>query len=190
MLGQALQEAPEWTHVMWIDADIEWQPENVLVLLAEDKDIIGGPYPCKNLPLKPSSAVSPIEGGEETDTLIETYYIATGFMLVKRGVCEAMHDHYYDELKFRYSTQQTKEYKYVDLFSPIIDKSKDDLYLSEDYSFCKRAYDIGFNCYMSKRFELGHAMGSFVFSREKERMILTRYEEKGMVKTLDSSVNI
>lgn len=185
MLSQAVQEAKDWTHVMWVDADIEWEPEHLLMLLAEDKDIIGGPYPCKSLPLKDSAANKPIENGIETKDLVETYYIATGFMLVKRHVCEAMMEHYYDELKFRYSTRNEKSYKFVDLFSPIIDANNDDLYLSEDYAFCKRAVDIGFKAFMSRRFNLGHAMGSTVFSKEKEKEMLKRYEDKGLIKILD-----
>jgi len=184
MLSQAILDCEDWTHVVWIDADIEWKPEHIMMLLAEDKDIIGGPYPCKSLPLKRTAADKPIADGEETDTLIETYYIATGFMMVKRHVCKAMMDHYYDELKFRYPTRKEEYRRYVDLFAPIIDENNEDLYLTEDYAFCKRAVDIGFKAYMSKRFELGHAMGSFVFSEEKEKEILSRYEEQGKIKII------
>lgn len=185
MLSQAVEENKEWTHVMWVDADIEWQPEHLLMLLAEDKDIIGGPYPCKSFPLSASSSNKPIENGEETENLIETYYIATGFMLVKRHVCETMMEHYYDELKFRYVTRNKRDYKFVDLFAPIIDSANDDLYLSEDYAFCKRAVDIGFKAFMSKRFNLGHSMGSILFSKEEEKKMLKRYQAKGMIKILD-----
>jgi len=184
MLSQAVEDAPEWTHVMWVDADIEWKPEHIMMLLAEDKDIIGGHYPCKGLPLKETSGIKPIEGGEETDTLVETFYIATGFMLVKRHVCEAMMEHYRNELKFRYSCSGNDQRKFVDLFSPIIDETNDYLYLTEDYAFCKRAVDIGFKAYMSKRFELGHAMGSFVFSKEKEKKVLDAYESQGKIKII------
>lgn len=185
MLSQAIKECKDWTHVMWIDADIEWQPEDLLTLIAEDKDIIGGPYPCKSFPLNDTSANKPIKGGIETEHLVETYYIATGFMLVKRHVCEAMIKHYHDELKFRYTSSKEVDYKFVDLFSPIIDTDNDDLYLSEDYSFCKRAVDIGFKTFMSKRINLGHSMGSTLFSKEKENEMLKRYEEKGVIKILD-----
>lgn len=190
MLSQAVQDVPEWTHVMWVDADIEWEPEHIMMLLAEDKDIIGGPYPCKTYPLKHTSASKPIKGGEETDSLIETYYVATGFMMIKRHVCEAMMKHYEDELKFRYSTKTHGSRKFVDLFAPIIEADNNDLYLTEDYAFCKRAKQIGFQVYMSKRFQLGHTMGSYVFSKEKENKMLKEYEDQGKIKILDSSVNI
>ncbi len=185
MLSQAVQKLDDWTHVMWIDADIQWEPEDIMHLFIEDKDIIGGYYPIKNYPIRPASAFKPVTGGEETDSLIETFYIATGFMLIKRNVCEAMMDHFNEELKFRYSNSKETENKYVDLFAPIIDADNDDLYLTEDYAFCKRARQIGFKTYMSKKVQLGHAMGSHVFSTSKENEILKAYEDQGKIKILE-----
>ena len=37
------------THLLFIDADIQFNPQDVLALLALDKDIIGGPYPKKSI---------------------------------------------------------------------------------------------------------------------------------------------
>lgn len=184
MISQAVQDLPDWTHLMWIDADIEWEPTDVMKLLVEDKDIIGGYYPCKTFPLIQASAPKSHEG-EETETLVETPYIATGFMLIKRTVCEAMHEHYMPELKFYYGSETHRDRRYVDLFAPIIDKEKNDLYLTEDYAFCKRANDIGFKSWMSKRVKLGHVMGSWVFSEEAENKMLDKYETKNKIKRLD-----
>ena len=35
------------THMLFIDADIHFDPKDVIALLALDKDVIGGPYPKK-----------------------------------------------------------------------------------------------------------------------------------------------
>ena len=43
---------PESTHLMFIDADIGWEPWHVLAMLDRDVDIIGGLYPMKTLPIK------------------------------------------------------------------------------------------------------------------------------------------
>ena len=40
------------THLMFIDADIGWEPWHLLVLLDAQKDVIGGLYPMKSLPVK------------------------------------------------------------------------------------------------------------------------------------------
>lgn len=38
-----------FTHLLFIDADIHYDPRDVIALLALDKDIIGGPYPKKSI---------------------------------------------------------------------------------------------------------------------------------------------
>ena len=37
------------THLLFIDADINFNPQDVLALLALDRDVIGGPYPKKSI---------------------------------------------------------------------------------------------------------------------------------------------
>lgn len=37
------------THLLFIDADINFNPQDILALLALDRDIIGGPYPKKSI---------------------------------------------------------------------------------------------------------------------------------------------
>ena len=41
--------ASDYTHLLFIDADIQFNPQDILALLALDKDIIGGPYPKKSI---------------------------------------------------------------------------------------------------------------------------------------------
>ena len=177
MLNRALVLDKEWTHVLWIDADLRFKPEYIHSMVVEDKDIIGGFYPKKGLPI--DFASSPAPGGEDTENLFETIYVATGFMLIKRAVVEKMVEHYKEELAFFY--QGTSEA--VHLFHPIIDVESDRLFLTEDYAFCKRARDLGFRCYMSKRFELPH-IGVIEYSADNEKQILEGYEKRGRIKIL------
>ena len=37
------------THLLFIDADINFNPQDILALLALDRDIVGGPYPKKSI---------------------------------------------------------------------------------------------------------------------------------------------
>lgn len=37
------------THLLFIDSDIQFNPQDILALLALDRDIIGGPYPKKSI---------------------------------------------------------------------------------------------------------------------------------------------
>jgi hypothetical protein len=47
MLANALCD-PGTSHIMFIDADIEWNPYDILKLLLADKGVIGGIYPLKS----------------------------------------------------------------------------------------------------------------------------------------------
>jgi len=173
MLGRALED-DSWTHIMWIDADLRFEPQCIHSMVLNDKDIIGGFYPKKGLPIDYAS--SPTPGGEDDENVFETIYVATGFMLIKREVITAMLEHYGDELTFSYQGSNN----YVDLFAPLIQKENNNLYLTEDYAFCYRAKALGFKCFMSKLFELPHT-GQFEFSAENEKEILEAYEAKGRI---------
>ena len=38
-----------FTHLMFIDGDIEWEPMDIIKLLLKDKDLVGGSYPHKSI---------------------------------------------------------------------------------------------------------------------------------------------
>lgn len=171
LLHRALRDK-SWSHVLWIDADLKFEPRCIRRLLVDNKDIVGGYYPKKGLPIEPASA--PVAQGEETEHLLETSYVATGFMMIKREVIEAMIEHYKDELTFRYGDMDGC----VALFNTMIDENG--TYLTEDYAFCHRAKSLGFRVWMDKRFILPH-IGQMEYSIEQEQRILESYEKAGRI---------
>lgn len=161
-----------WTHMLWIDADVGFTMDDVWKLLIADKDIVGGMYPFKRFPIEWTSAPYPMTGGKhEGDNLVQTDYVATGFMLIKREAYAKMHEQFKDELKFRYWDQD-----FVHLFEPIIDKDRDNLYLSEDYAFCKRAASAGLEAWVRNDVRLTHT-GSTVYSEEEQALMLSRLQD-------------
>ena len=84
---------PDSTHLMFIDADIGWEPWHLLVMLNRDVDVIGGLYPMKSLPVK--WCVNGFEGAEvsEDGNLQEVSKTGTGFLLIKREVFEKLDAH-------------------------------------------------------------------------------------------------
>jgi hypothetical protein len=101
--------AEGFTHMLFIDADIHFDPRDVIAMLAMDKDIVGGPYPKKSIKwgaikeavkrhpdISPSDmekvagdfVFNPAPGTEKFSVAepIEVLEIGTGFMMIKREV--------------------------------------------------------------------------------------------------------
>jgi hypothetical protein len=107
----------DFTHLLFIDSDIHYNPQDVIACLALDKDVIGGPYPKKSINwhnvaqaarnhpnLEPKelenlvgeyvfNVVKGTQSFQVTDPL-EVLEIGTGFMMVKRHVFDKMKDAY------------------------------------------------------------------------------------------------
>jgi hypothetical protein len=101
------------THLLFIDSDIGFAAEDVITLLALDKDIIGGPYPRKSINWKnvhTAARKNPTMNPKELENFVGEYVfntldgttsfkvlepldvleIGTGHMLIKRHVFEQM----------------------------------------------------------------------------------------------------
>ena len=88
----------EYERILFIDADVGFNPEDVFNLLKYDKDIICGAYPMKTIPLRYNYNITqpPVEEGE----LVKIDNIGFGFVLIKRKVFKDISQKYGDELKF------------------------------------------------------------------------------------------
>jgi hypothetical protein len=150
---------PDSTHLMFIDADIGWEPWHLLVLLNRDVDVIGGLYPMKSLPVK--WCVNGFEGAEEgPDGLQEVTKTGTGFLLMKRGVFEKLNSH--PAVKpFNSDIGLPPELnKYMKTYFDTA--VRENRYYSEDWTFCENWRDIGGKVWVDKRVLLKHT-GTYVF---------------------------
>ena len=179
------------THLFFVDADIGWEPWHLLVLLNHDKDVIGGLYPMKTMPIK--WVVNGFEGAEEgPDGLQEVSKAGTGFLLMKRHVFEKMAVH-----------PAVKPYKNDIGLDPKFDKHlktyfdtavRQGRYYSEDWTACENWRDLGGKVYVDKRVLLRHS-GSYVFCMENQDhlmntigpMYLEQQVNAGKVKLVDQN---
>ena len=152
------------THLMFIDADIGWEPWHLLVMLDRRKDVIGGLYPMKSLPVK--WCVNGIPGQEEgVDNLIEVTKTGTGFMLIKREVFEKMNAHpavkpFTNDIGLDPSlNKDMKTY-----FDTAVREGR---YYSEDWTFCENWRDLGGQIFVDKRVLLKH-VGTYVFDGQAQ----------------------
>lgn len=103
----------DYTHMMFIDSDIHFDPNDVIALLALDKDVIGGPYPKKSINwgnVAETARRNPDLNPKELENLVGEYVfnvvkgtqqfqvsdplevmeIGTGHMMIKRQVFEKL----------------------------------------------------------------------------------------------------
>jgi hypothetical protein len=154
---------PESTHLMFIDADIGWEPWHLLVMLNADKDVIGGLYPMKSLPIK--WCVNGFDGAKEDGALQEVSKTGTGFLLIKRHVFEKLNKHpHVIPFKNDIGLPQELDAHMKTYFDTGVRENR---YYSEDWAFCENWRDLGGEVWVDKRVLLRHS-GTYVFSNENQ----------------------
>jgi hypothetical protein len=152
------------THLLFVDADIGFEPEQVFRFLAFGADMTAGVYPLKRLDWNRLEALA-AEGKRPLETASLTYMLeledarpieakggfakvkhaGAGFLMVKRSALEKMVEKY-PELKYRHNLQAGDPLKdnpwRCALFNCIVDPATGN-FLSEDFSFCRRWRDCG-----------------------------------------------
>lgn len=187
---------PEYTHLLWIDADIGFSPEDVLRLLDSGHDVAAGIYPLKrvNLPdaLPAMTAqqfkavtlgfpLNPTGVGYNigADGFVEVLDAPTGLMLIKREVLTRMAAHY-PELKYKPDTMLGLEGlagqiddHYYRLFDVMVDETG--RYLSEDYAFGRRWQAMGGKVHADVRGRLSH-QGQYLYEGNVLQTLMARHE--------------
>ena len=145
----------ELTHLLFIDADIQFKPEDVLKLIIANKEVVGGAYAQKWLDkslikdaiinkknddfLNISTRVSVhLENHKDTpNMLMKCSYITTGFLLIKKSAFEKISNKYPE---FYYINDidgyHNPGAKFYDYFQIGINKETR-RYESEDYGFSR-----------------------------------------------------
>lgn len=187
------------THLLFIDADIGFEPEQVFRLLHFDADVTAAAYPLKQIgweimPAAVQAGREPLESatldyvleGETTNGLItrdgfvKARYAGTGFLMIRRAALLAMIARY-PELQY------AREHKANDplagspwraaLFNCIIDQATG-TYLSEDYSFCKRWTEMGGEIWVDYKSRLQH-IGPMIFRGDMAARVDLPPEQSG-----------
>jgi hypothetical protein len=156
------------THLMFIDADIGWEPWHLLVMLNADKDVIGGLYPMKSLPIK--WCVNGFEGAKtsEDGNLQEVSKTGTGFLLIKREVFEKLNKHpHVIPFKNDIGLDPALDAHMKTYFDTGVRENR---YYSEDWAFCENWRDLGGEVWVDKRVLLKHS-GTYVFDHAAQEKV-------------------
>lgn len=143
------------TDLMFIDADINFEPEDVMRLMAwasaPQIGIVGGvPRTRKSQAVYIAQLDQDAEGLTMNSMgLVRAKRIATAFMMVRREVLERMVQEkpqweYYD---------QNSEQKLSAVFDFLVTPEG---YVGEDYLFCDRARELGYEVWIDPTIKLGH----------------------------------
>jgi hypothetical protein len=176
---------PSATHLMFIDADIGFSPEQFHRLVAADQDLVAGMYPIKNIDWDEAKKRSrpdmtpdemrtagyhyvgvplPRAEREELDGFVTGECCGAGFMLIKRRALKQLIAAY-PETKFKsiqtYPAPKAQSENQYALFDCMIDPDTG-AYLSEDFAFCHRYRRIGGKVWLDTKSELQHT-GSHEF---------------------------
>jgi hypothetical protein len=163
------------THLLFIDADIGFDPEQVSRMMAFDRDVVAGMYPLKQIDwvngLGRAHAGEPVEtaalryvgapcrgeAARSRDGFVTADYAGTGFMLIRREVFLRMAEAY-PNLRYaacHNSSQPSLSPNQYAFFDCMIEKDTGN-YLSEDYTFCRRWRDLGGQIWLDTQGALTH----------------------------------
>ena len=172
-------EQPRWSHLLFIDADIGFEPDQAFRLLASGHGVVGGIYPVKNVfwdrivpeTLTPAArearSLEYVVGAGETPHedshgFLAVDYVGTGFLLIARSTLELLcarfpgtryfTDDAADKNFFQHSHARVPKYA---LFDTRIDH-KTGRYLSEDYAFCEMCREAGEEVWADLTSRLSH----------------------------------
>jgi len=173
---------PQWTHLMWIDADIGFSAEAVYRLLLSDRDIAAGVYPLKRedwpaegvpagtteqdfrelytrYTVNSGQASDPHVGLDiDADGFMAVREAPTGFMLIKRHVLERMREAH-PELRYTPDMIGSIDPSFYYRFFDVMVDPESGRYLSEDYTFCRRWQALGGTIYLDANSNLAHQGG-------------------------------
>jgi hypothetical protein len=168
----------DYTHLLFIDADIGFNPADVISMLLADKPIIGGAYPkkslnfsnafrakgqgvpdenlphcCGNFVYRPKGNVriTPFE-------MQDSKYLGTGFMMIEKSVLERLKPHFKSYKPNSGLPGEDKKRFYAFFDCDVVN----DEYLSEDYFFCEIAAKAGESLWLAPWVFLTH-MGTYEF---------------------------
>lgn len=138
----------EHSHLFWVDADIEFEPEHVAALWNMQADIAVGVYAMKKPDKQWFAAWKDgelVKDLDQFDGPVEVDYAGTGFMLIKREVLE--------QLAGIHPKWEGANGPVPALFmTPIHNGCLE----SEDYHFCRIAREAGYKVMMDPKVRLGH----------------------------------
>jgi len=177
-------DRPDPTHMLFVDADIGFEPDQVFRLIDFGADVAAGAYPAKRIDWErvrevmaaglaepQSTALEYVFEVEDTARIVsrggfaKVRYAGTGFLMIRRSVLTALCAAH-PQLRYRRTSSTTDPLgnspNRFALFDCMIDPASG-VYLSEDYAFCRRWTELGGEIWVDVESKLTH-VGPIAFA--------------------------
>lgn len=132
--------------LVFLDADVDWEPKHLVQLCGRDLDLVGGVYPYR----REGGETMPVrlkDGARIENGLLEVEGLPTGFMKIKRHVLEAI------------AAQSPKYWDKIYLTALVFDRPDPDeagTRWGGDIAFCNKFTAMGGKIYADAELRLGH----------------------------------
>lgn len=134
------------TDLMFLDADVDWEPQHIVQLCKRELDVVGGVYPYRkdgseNMPCRMMAERQIIDG------LIEVEGLPTGFLKIKRHVLEKI------------AAQSPKYFDGIHETALVFDRpdpGPDKTRWGGDIAFCNKWRAMGGRLFADAELRLGH----------------------------------
>jgi hypothetical protein len=164
-------------YLLFLDADQSFQGEDILKMLEQKKDVLGGIIPLKELNwenvkeaavkgisnielLSGSFNVAHIKDSKPNESYaFEVEFIGTGMLLIHRSV--------FEKLKDKVETYTFKDEEYLNYWSTAIHPEYG--LLGEDYHFCELCKQVGIKVYATNEPTVSH-IGNYEFKGKYVRL--------------------
>lgn len=151
-----------------IDADIGFNPDHLSRAIAFDKPIVCVPYALKQEALQWCMNSLPGEKPDRATGFQKVSTAGTGFMVIKREVFEKMIGAF-PEIAYDEDLPEAKGQTRWDFFSMGVITRR---YLTEDWFFCLRARELGYDIWMDALNHVNHeGMISYPIARQRQGMM-------------------
>lgn len=150
------------SHLFFWDDDVAGPPSALPRLIAHDRDIIVAPYPKKVDPDLPPEKAWPYvltDGIPDASGLLECDLVATGFLLIKRHVIEALYKMRADQVFWHDPSNAEIVHLFPTGFVPGLPKDREgrNKWWGEDFAFSAFAKQAGFKMWLDPTIPLIHA---------------------------------
>ena len=137
-----------YDRILWIDSDIEWEPEDVMQLLSNDVDVVSGCYMLANEEVTVYPKV--LRGGMTKEQIMAKKKpftvrgVGFGFLAVKKGVFEKIKRPWFSQIEVEVENEETGEIEYK---FPL---------MGEDLSWCEKVHRMGIDIWVDQLVRVNH----------------------------------